>query len=46
MLWFTFWSLLVLWLFGAISGIAFGGALHILLIGALGAALLRISQEQ
>ncbi len=46
MLWFAFWSFLVLWLFGIISGFALGGALHLLLIAALGAALLRIIQEQ
>ena len=46
MLWFAFWSLLALWLFGTVSGIAFGGTLHILLLGALSAGLLRIIREQ
>lgn len=46
MLWIAFWSLLVLWLFGTVAGFVPGNTLHLLLVAAFGAALLRIIQEQ
>lgn len=44
MLWLIFVILLVLWLLGMVSGTTLGGFLHILLIVAIAAILIRIIQ--
>jgi hypothetical protein len=44
MLWLIFMIMLVLWLFGFISGYTLGGFLHLLLIVAIAAILIRIIQ--
>jgi hypothetical protein len=44
MLWLIFWILLAMWLLGMISGYSLGGFLHILLIVAIAAVLIRIIQ--
>lgn len=44
MLWLIFVVLLVLWLLGMISGTTLGGFLHILLIVAIAAILIRVIQ--
>jgi hypothetical protein len=44
MLWTIFIILLVMWLFGFISGYTLGGVLHVLLIIAVAAVLIRIIQ--
>lgn len=44
MLWLIFMIMLVLWLFGFISGYTLGGFLHLLLIVAVAAILIRIIQ--
>ncbi len=42
MLWTIFVILLVLWLLGLVTGTAFGGFIHILLIVALAVAVIQI----
>jgi hypothetical protein len=44
MLWLIFIILLVLWLFGMVSGTTLGGFLHILLVVAIAAVLIRVIQ--
>jgi multisubunit Na+/H+ antiporter MnhF subunit len=44
MLWLIFSILLVLWLLGFVSGVTLGGFLHLLLILAVAAILIRIIQ--
>lgn len=44
MLWLIFVILLVLWLLGMVSGATLGGFLHILLIVAIVAILIRVIQ--
>ncbi|MFZ0389850.1 MAG: lmo0937 family membrane protein [Calditrichia bacterium] len=44
MLWLIFIILLVLWLLGFVSGYTLGGFLHILLIIAIAAILIRLIQ--
>lgn len=44
MLWLIFWILLVMWLLGMVSGYTLGGFLHILLIVAIAAVLIRLIQ--
>jgi hypothetical protein len=44
MLWLIFMILLVLWLLGFISGYTLGGFLHILLVIAVAAVLIRVIQ--
>ncbi|WP_157801002.1 lmo0937 family membrane protein [Bacillus solitudinis] len=44
MLWLIFFILLIMWLFGFISGNVLGGYLHILLIVAVVVVLIRIIQ--
>lgn len=44
MLWTIFVVLLVLWLLGLVSGYTLGGFIHILLIVAIAAVLIRIIQ--
>lgn len=44
MLWLIFTILLVMWLLGMISGYTLGGFLHILLVVAVAAVLIRIIQ--
>jgi hypothetical protein len=44
MLWLIFTILLVLWLLGMVSSYTFGGFLHLLLIVAIAAVLIRIIQ--
>ncbi len=44
MLWLIFTILLVMWLLGMISGYTLGGFLHLLLIIAIAAVLIRIIQ--
>jgi hypothetical protein len=44
MLWLIFVILLVLWLLGMVSGTTLGGFLHILLIVAIAAILIRVIQ--
>lgn len=44
MLWLIFVVLLVMWLLGMVSGTTLGGFLHILLIIAVAAILIRIIQ--
>lgn len=44
MLWLIFVVLLVLWLLGMVSGTTMGGFLHILLIVAIAAVLIRVIQ--
>lgn len=46
MLWLIFVVLLVLWLLGMISGYTLGGFLHLLLIVAIAAILIRVIQGQ
>jgi hypothetical protein len=42
MLWVIFVILLVLWLLGVVTSFTFGGFIHILLVVAVGVALLQI----
>jgi hypothetical protein len=44
MLWMIFVILLVLWLLGMVSGTTLGGFLHILLVVAIAAVLIRVIQ--
>ena len=44
MLWLIFTILFVLWLLGMVSAYTFGGFLHILLVVAVAAVLIRIIQ--
>lgn len=44
MLWLIFVVLLVMWLLGMVSGTTLGGFLHIMLIIAVAAVLIRIIQ--
>jgi uncharacterized protein DUF5670 len=44
MLWLIFTILLVMWVLGMISGYTLGGFLHLLLIIAIAAVLIRIIQ--
>ena len=44
MLWTIFLILLVLWLLGLVSGNAFGGFIHILLVIAIVVVLIRVIQ--
>ena len=44
MLWLIFVIMLVLWLLGMVSSYTFGGFLHILLIVAIAAVLIRLIQ--
>jgi hypothetical protein len=44
MLWFIFTILLLLWLVGMVPAFTFGGFLHILLILAIAAVLIRVIQ--
>lgn len=44
MLWLIFTILLVMWLLGMISGYTLGGFLHLLLIIAVAAVLIRVIQ--
>lgn len=44
MLWLIFWILLVMWLLGMVTSYTFGGFLHLLLILAIAAILIRVIQ--
>ena len=44
MLWTIFVILLIMWLLGMVSGYAFGGFIHILLIVAIVVVLIRVIQ--
>ena len=44
MLWTLFVILLILWLLGMVSGYTMGGFIHILLLVALAAVLIRVIQ--
>lgn len=44
MLWLIFSILLVLWLLGMVSSYTFGGFLHLLLVIAIAAVLIRVIQ--
>jgi len=44
MLWFIFTILLLLWLLGMVSSYTFGGFLHLLLVVAVAAVLIRVIQ--
>jgi len=44
MLWLIFVILFVLWLIGTVSSYTFGGVLHILLVIAIAAVLIRVIQ--
>jgi hypothetical protein len=44
MLWLIFFILLILWILGFVSGYTLGGFLHLLLIVAVAAVLIRIIQ--
>jgi hypothetical protein len=44
MLWTIFTILLLLWLLGVITSYTFGGFIHILLLLAIGAVLIRVIQ--
>ena len=44
MLWLIFTIFLVLWLLGMVSSYTFGGFLHILLVVAIAAVLIRLIQ--
>ena len=44
MLWLIFMILLILWLLGMVSSYTLGGFLHILLIAAIAAILIRVIQ--
>lgn len=44
MLWLIFTILLVLWLLGMVSSYTFGGFLHLLLVIAIAAVLIRVIQ--
>jgi len=44
MLWLIFTILLVMWLLGMVTATTFGGFLHILLILAIAAVLIRVIQ--
>jgi hypothetical protein len=44
MLWTIFVILLILWLLGMVSGYTIGGFIHILLVVALAAVLIRVIQ--
>lgn len=44
MLWLIFWILLVLWLLGMVTSYTLGGFLHLLLIVAIAAILIRVIQ--
>jgi uncharacterized protein DUF5670 len=44
MLWLIFTILLVMWLLGMVSGYTLGGFLHLLLVMAIAAVLIRVIQ--
>lgn len=44
MLWFIFTILLLLWLLGMVSSYTLGGFLHLLLVVAIAAVLIRVIQ--
>lgn len=44
MLWLIFWILLVMWLLGMVTAYTFGGFLHMLLVLAIAAVLIRVIQ--
>ena len=44
MLWTVFVILVILWLLGLVSGYTIGGFIHILLVIAIGAVLIRVIQ--
>jgi hypothetical protein len=44
MLWTIFFMLLILWVVGMVSSYTMGGFVHVLLLLAIGAALIRIIQ--
>jgi hypothetical protein len=44
MLWTIFVILLVMWLLGMVSGVTVGGFIHVLLLVAIAAVLIRIIQ--
>ena len=44
MLWLIFTILLVMWLLGMVSGYTVGGFLHLLLVMAIAAVLIRVIQ--
>lgn len=44
MLWLIFWVLLILWFLGMVTSYTLGGFLHILLILAVAAVLIRVIQ--
>lgn len=44
MLWFIFSILLIMWLFGFVSGNVFGGFIHLLLVIAIVMMLIRVIQ--
>ena len=44
MLWLIFTIVLVMWLLGMVSGYTLGGVLHLLLIIAIAAVLIRVIQ--
>lgn len=44
MLWLIFWILVVLWLLGMVTSTTLGGYLHILLLLAVAAILIRVIQ--
>jgi hypothetical protein len=44
MLWLIFTILLVMWLLGMVSGYTLGGSLHLLLVVAVAAVLIRVIQ--
>jgi len=44
MLWTIFVILLILWLLGVVSGTLLGGFIHLLLVAAIAAVLIRVIQ--
>jgi hypothetical protein len=44
MLWLIFWILAILWLLGMVTSTTLGGYLHILLVLAIAAILIRVIQ--
>ena len=44
MLWLIFWILLAMWLLGMVTSYTLGGFLHILLVVAIVAVLIRVIQ--
>jgi hypothetical protein len=44
MLWLIFWVLLAMWLLGMVTSYTLGGFLHILLVVAIVAVLIRVIQ--